>query len=170
MNSRVLANLIIGIDGSTTLNHRSAGLSFPEDRLRFHNLRSQSDVIVIGGNSARNEPYATTPIPLIVLSHADQIPKEIIANTQVSLWNKNITDALSDVKKIYSHILIEAGPSLLGPALKAGLIDELHICISNISGGESQISLEEFTIGYTQIKREEVEGGVFITYIPAPTE
>ena len=170
MNSRVLANLIIGLDGSTTLNHRSAGLSFPEDRLRFHNLRSQSDVIVIGGNSARKEPYATTPIPLIVLSHADQIPKEIIANTQVSLWNKNITDALSDVKKIYSHILIEAGPSLLGPALKAGLIDELHICISNISGGESQISLEEFTIGYTQIKREEVEGGVFITYIPAPTE
>ncbi len=170
MNSRVLANLIIGLDGSTTLNHRSAGLSFPEDRLRFHNLRGQSDVIVIGGNSARYEPYATTPIPLIVLSHADQIPKEIIANTQVSLWNKNITDALSDVKKIYSHILIEAGPSLLGTALKAGLIDELHICISNKSGGESQISLEEFTIGYTQIKREEVEGGVFITYIPAPTE
>jgi riboflavin biosynthesis pyrimidine reductase len=170
VNSRVLANLIIGLDGSTTLNHRSAGLSFPQDRLRFHALRKESDVILIGGNSARNEPYAITPLPLIVLSHTDQLPKEIIANTQVVLWNKNIFDAISDAKKTYKHILVEAGPSLLGPALRAGLIDELHICISNISGGESQISLKDFTTGYTQIKREEVEGGAFITYSPAPTE
>jgi riboflavin biosynthesis pyrimidine reductase len=170
VNSRVLANLIIGIDGSTTLNHRSAGLSFPEDRVRFHKLRNQSDVILIGGNSARNEPYEKTPIPLIVLSHADQLPKEIIANTQVILWNKNIVEAVSDAKKNYSQILIEAGPALLVEALRVALIDELHICISNISGGERQISLKEFTTGYTQFKREEVEGGAFITYRPAPTE
>jgi hypothetical protein len=30
--------------------------------------------------------------------------------------------------------------------------------------------LKYFTAGYSQIKREEVEGGAFITYIPAPTE
>jgi len=170
VNSRVLANLIIGLDGSTTLNHRSAGLSFPQDRLRFHALRKESDVIVIGGNSARNEPYSTTPVPLIVLSHADQLPNELIANTQVTLWNKDIVGAVNDAKKNYANILIEAGPSLLRQALEARLVDELHICISNTSGGESQISLKDFSAGYSQIKREEVEGGAFITYIPAPTE
>jgi riboflavin biosynthesis pyrimidine reductase len=170
VNSRVLANLIIGLDGSTTFNHRSAGLSFPQDRLRFHALRKESDVIVIGGNSARNEPYSTTPVPLIVLSHTDQLPKELIANTRATLWNKNIVDAVNSAKEMYENILIEAGPALLGPALEARLVDELHICISHTSGGESQISLKDFTAGYSQIKREEVEGGAFITYIPAPTE
>ncbi|NDI26033.1 MAG: pyrimidine reductase, partial [Actinobacteria bacterium] len=63
------ANLIVGKDGSTTLAGSSIGLSTDEDRRRFHELRSKNDLILIGGNTARREPYKRTPIPLYILTH-----------------------------------------------------------------------------------------------------
>ena len=66
----VSANLIVGIDGSTTANGSSIGLSNDEDRRRFHQLREKSDLIVIGGNTARREPYKRTPVPLYILTHS----------------------------------------------------------------------------------------------------
>ena len=66
----VSANLIVGIDGSTTANGSSIGLSNDEDRQRFHQLRGESDLILIGGNTARREPYKRTPIPLYILTHS----------------------------------------------------------------------------------------------------
>jgi hypothetical protein len=69
MSNRVAANLVIGADGSTTRGGSSRGLSFEADRQRFHQLRGEFDVILVGGNTARSEPYSKTPIPLIVLTH-----------------------------------------------------------------------------------------------------
>ena len=47
VNVRVRANLVVGSDGATTLNGRSAGLSSANDRNRFHAMRAEFDVIVI---------------------------------------------------------------------------------------------------------------------------
>ena len=58
------ANLIVGKDGSTTKSGSSIGLSTDEDRTRFKALRDKNHLILIGGNTARREPYKRTPIPL----------------------------------------------------------------------------------------------------------
>ncbi|NDD79304.1 MAG: pyrimidine reductase, partial [Actinobacteria bacterium] len=67
---KVSANLIVGSDGSTSINGSSMGLSNDEDRRRFQQLRQKSDLIVIGGNTARREPYKRTPVPLYILTHS----------------------------------------------------------------------------------------------------
>ena len=59
------ANLIVGKSGATTLAGSSIPLSDDEDRRRFKQLREESDLIIIGGNTARREPYKRTPIPAL---------------------------------------------------------------------------------------------------------
>ena len=66
MDGKILANLLVAANGATTQGGRSAPLSPPDDRRRFHAIRSQAKAIVIGGNTFRNEPYSRTPIPLYV--------------------------------------------------------------------------------------------------------
>jgi riboflavin biosynthesis pyrimidine reductase len=51
------ANMIESIDGATSLNGRSRGLSGDADRLVFAVLRSLADVILVGAGTARAEKY-----------------------------------------------------------------------------------------------------------------
>jgi hypothetical protein len=89
------ANLIVGSDGSTTANNSSIGLSTDDDRLRFKQLRSKSDLILIGGNTARREPYKRTPVPLYILTHAKVRlqPKNQLAKQ----FSMGITDLFSEI-------------------------------------------------------------------------
>ena len=70
----IIANLILGRDGGTSIRGRSAPLSSSSDRKRFHELRAMSDAIVIGGETARCEPYGKTPVPLIVVTRSQEVP------------------------------------------------------------------------------------------------
>ena len=90
----VMANLVMGSDGSTTLEGSSKTLSSPQDRLRFHELRAQASAILIGGNTARNEPYATTPLPLVVISRTGNIPESVLANPLLHLWQLDPVSAI----------------------------------------------------------------------------
>jgi riboflavin biosynthesis pyrimidine reductase len=51
------ANMIESIDGASSLNGRSGGLSGAADRLVFAVLRSLADVILVGAATARAEKY-----------------------------------------------------------------------------------------------------------------
>jgi riboflavin biosynthesis pyrimidine reductase len=53
----VRANMIASVDGASTLNGRSGGLSGAGDRLAFSVLRSLADVILVGAGTARAEKY-----------------------------------------------------------------------------------------------------------------
>lgn len=54
----VRCNMVLSLDGSfTDRAGRSAGLSSPEDLRVLRVLRAVSDVIVVGGFTARSEPY-----------------------------------------------------------------------------------------------------------------
>ena len=97
------ANLVIGQDGSTTRNGTSKNLSSAEDRKRFHQLRSGVEAIVIGGKTARLEPYAQTPAPLYVISRAREI-KEIEANHQAKILNQDPKLELESSRK-YQFLL-----------------------------------------------------------------
>ncbi len=176
--SCVLANIILGPDGATVVDGSSRALSFPEDRKRFLQIRTLADVIIVGGNTARCEPYGITPIPLIVLSKTSDMGTAA-SNPMATSWNLNLEVALERIIDQYEHILLETGLSLLLPALEAGLVDVLYVTVADslirhpsersISSPQAAVSLQSLTHGYTEYERHHVPGGSFITYHIAPS-
>ncbi|HEY4898464.1 MAG TPA: dihydrofolate reductase family protein, partial [Candidatus Nanopelagicaceae bacterium] len=136
---------------------------FPADRQRFHQLRQEFDAILIGGSTARNEPYKKTPVPLIVLSHTE-LPLNIAANPLAVHWNLSIAEAIPQAAHIYGDLLIEAGPRLVREALSAGLVTELFLTISKSASDENPVDIAELTRGAVEISREESSEGVFLRY------
>ena len=168
MTVRVAANLIVGRDGATSLGGSSSGLSFPADRVRFHQLRKEFKAILIGGNTARHEPYATTPLPLIVLSHGP-LPARLESNQSAVAWDLPLASAVSRATAEFGDLLFESGPGLLKEAIGKGLIQELFLTISEKVGGEGLIDLLDLTDGAIEISSEVVEGGHFLHYRLAPS-
>jgi riboflavin biosynthesis pyrimidine reductase len=146
----VLANLVLGSDGSTSLDGNSKSLSSAEDRRRFHELRAQASVILIGGSTARNEPYAQTPVPLVVITRSGQIPESVRANPNTHIWELDPISAVDKASKEFGEsVLVEAGMSLIQELLVANKIDELYLTLSKISGGENVYDLSALTRDFT---------------------
>jgi len=164
------ANLIVGSDGSTTANNSSIGLSTDEDRLRFKQLRSKSDLILIGGNTARREPYKRTPVPLYILTHAKVRlqPKNQLAKQ----FSMGITDLFSEVSNNFLptditspiNLLVEAGPILLQEMIELSLINHLYLTKNLEKSGENKISIEELTATFKLISDERVGACEFMHY------
>jgi dihydrofolate reductase len=160
---QVFANIVVGSDGCTTLHGTSAGLSSPEDRRRFHALRSTVDYLLIGGNTARTEPYKKTPVPLIVMTRGE-MPHEVASNPLARKVSGSIQEVLENLQGV---VLVEAGPSILGAALKEKLIDKLFVTVTKMSSNENCINIIEFTEGYVAESREVVGDEEFITFTPS---
>jgi len=164
------ANLIVGSDGSTTANNSSIGLSTDEDRLKFQQLRSKSDLILIGGNTARREPYKRTPVPLYILTHAKVRlqPKNQLAKQ----FSMGITDLFSEVSNNFLptditspiNLLVEAGPILLQEMIELSLINHLYLTKNLEKSGENKISIEELTATFKLISNERVGACEFMHY------
>jgi riboflavin biosynthesis pyrimidine reductase len=164
------ANLIVGSDGSTTANNSSIGLSTDEDRLRFKQLRSKSDLILIGGNTARREPYKRTPVPLYILTHAKVRlqPKNQLAKQ----FSMGITDLFSEISNNFLpteitspiNLLVEAGPILLQEMIELSLINHLYLTKNLEKSGENKISIEELTATFKLISNERVGACEFLHY------
>ena len=163
---RVLANLVLGSDGSTTLDGSSKALSSTTDRKRFHELRALASAILIGGNTARTEPYATTPVPLVVITRSDNIPVSVRQNTKANIWQ---LDPISAIKKagdeFGGNILVEGGMNLIQELLIANQIDELYLTLSNKSGGENVYDLNALTRDFTVESSEKVDSETFLKLI-----
>ena len=123
----IIANLILGRDGGTSIRGRSAPLSSSSDRKRFHELRAMSDAIVIGGETARCEPYGKTPVPLIVVTRSQEVPGSAHANPLAQISNEDIPETLRSARNQFHTVLIEAGANFVADALAADLIDDLYI-------------------------------------------
>jgi riboflavin biosynthesis pyrimidine reductase len=164
------ANLIVGNDGSTTSNNSSIGLSTDEDRLRFQQLRSRSDLILIGGNTARREPYKRTPVPLYILTHAKVRlqPKNQLAK-QFSL---GIGELFSEISNNFPptdstspiNLLVEAGPILLKQMIELSLIDHLYLTKNLEKNGENKISIEALIKPFKLVTSERVGSCEFMHY------
>jgi len=168
MSYRVAANLVLGADGSSTLRGSSAGLSFPADRERFHQLRRDFGAILIGGNTARNEPYQKTPLPLIVLTRQG-LPDRLSSNPIATAWDLSFRDAVATATSQYGDLLIEAGPALVSAAISDGLLTDLYLTISEQIGGENPVDLAGLTAGSSEVSRESVRGGLFLHLRLAPS-
>ena len=162
----VLANLVLGSDGSTSLDGSSKSLSSTEDRRRFHELRAQASVILIGGNTARNEPYAQTPVPLVVITRSGQIPESVRANPNAHIWELDPISAVDNARKEFGEcVLVEAGMSLIQELLVANKIDELYLTLSKISGGENVYDLSGLTREFTVESSEKIDGETFLKLV-----
>lgn len=155
----VSANLIVGIDGSTTANGSSIGLSNDEDRQRFHQLRGESDLILIGGNTARREPYKRTPIPLYILTHSKVKlqPKNQLAK-QFQLTPKQLLEEVGGKFESSSELpiklLVEAGPKLLLEMTTQSLVDYLYLTVSLNKKGENKVDINELTKDFRLVRNE----------------
>ena len=155
------ANLIVGKDGSTTKSGSSIYLSTDEDRNRFKALRDKSDLILIGGNTARREPYKRTPVPLYILTHTkvrlqpkNQLAKQF-ALTPLQMIEE-ISTNFKNTQAFPIHLLIEAGPTLLQLMISQGLVDHLYLTVNLQEVGENPISISELTKGFELISSEDI--------------
>jgi riboflavin biosynthesis pyrimidine reductase len=164
----VTANLIVGKDGSTSISGSSTPLSTQEDRERFQALRLKNDLILIGGNTARREPYKRTPIPLYILTHTKVRlqPKNQLAK-QFSLSAKEmiaeICTKFENGKEVI-NLLVEAGPSLLTQMISDSLIDQLYLTVNLDQTGDNQISISDLTRSFELVENEIVGSCEFRIY------
>ena len=164
----VTANLIVGKDGSTSKSGSSTLLSTQEDRDRFNALRLKNDLILIGGNTARREPYKRTPIPLYILTHTKVRlhPKNQLAK-QFSLSAKEMIAEIGnkfESGKEGINLLVEAGPSLLTQMISDSLIDQLYLTVNLDLTGDNQISISDLTSSFELVESEIVGSCEFRVY------
>jgi riboflavin biosynthesis pyrimidine reductase len=164
----VTANLIVGKDGSTSKSGSSTPLSTQEDRDRFNALRLKNDLILIGGNTARREPYKKTPIPLYILTHTRVRlqPKNQLAK-QFSLSAKEMIAEIGNKfenGKEGINLLVEAGPNLLTQMISDSLIDQLYLTVNLDLTGDNQISILDLTSSFKLVESEIVGSCEFRIY------
>lgn len=154
------ASLVVGADGSTTVSGTSQGVSSLADRSVFLTRRKEFDVIIIGGNTARTEPYARTPVPLVVLSRSGVNP--VPENPTAHIWNIDPAQAIERASKEFGeNILIEAGASLITEMLNGGLINEFFLTVTPFQGGENIVNWLAILGNFQFVDKSELEGTLF---------
>lgn len=145
----ITATLVVGKDGSTSKGGRSAGVASSADRAAFLARRRSADCILIGGNTARNEPYQRTPVPVVVISRS---MINVLSNNRRALWwNTSPEEGLQRAKRLFGeNILIEAGPEIIHALIDKGLIDCLELSITDVTGGENPIDVDALLLKFSQ--------------------
>ena len=153
----VTVTLVTGVDGSTSKDGRSAGVSSEIDRAAFLARRRSADCILIGGNTARSEPYQRTPVPVVVVSRS--LINPLAHNRLAHCWNLSPEKALERAIKTFGpNVHIEAGVNIINELLAAGKVDALELSITNVKDGEDKIDIEHLLSHFSH-KREQVIDG-----------
>ena len=158
----VTVTLVTGSDGSTSKGGNSAGVSSAADRTAFLARRRAADCILIGGNTARTEPYQRTPVPVIVISKSLINP---LANNRLAhCWNLTPVKALDRAIKAFGpNVHVEAGASIIEQLISAGRIDALELSITQVSDGEDKVDLAKLLSYFSQQSEKTVDGTRFIS-------
>jgi riboflavin biosynthesis pyrimidine reductase len=164
----IIANLILGRDGGTTVGGRSAPLSSALDRQRFHELRAMADAIVIGGQTARIEPYGKTPVPLIVVTKSAQLPALVRSNPFLQISNQGIPETLRSASLQFNTLLIEAGATFVADALAEKLIDDLYITQVQTPAAAPYFNYSSLGSDFTLVQSEGFGGEEFLHYARLP--
>lgn len=153
----VTVTLVVGADGSTSKNGTSAGVSSAADRSAFLARRRSANCILIGGNTARTEPYHRTPVPVVVLSKS--LINPLADNRLAHCWNLSPVKAIERAKTTFGpDIHVEAGASIIRDLLNANLVDVLELSITEVTGGEEVIDIAEL-LSHFPIQSERSDSG-----------
>lgn len=156
----VVATLVVGSDGSTSKESRSAGISSPEDRKVFLQRRREVNVIIVGGNTARHEPYNRTPVPLIVISRS--LVNPVQGNHLALFWNCSPAEAVTKARTLFGEkILIEGGISMINELISHSMIDQLELSVTPATGGDDCIDIAELLSHFAHISQREESGTTF---------
>lgn len=124
-------NMVSTVDGAAQGSDGKTGsINNPVDKEVFHLLRRQSEVIIVGGGTARAERYGPAVRPLVVVSASGALPERLqgVEGVQVEHGGGPL-ELRSMIERLraegFQQLLCEGGPSLLGDLLRAGLVDEL---------------------------------------------
>ena len=161
-DERVLANMVIGANGATSLNHDSAELSSPADRKRFHEIRKMSTALVVGGNTFRREHYSKAPMPVYV---ATQTPT---SSTSTSIFIVAAPEIVvrKALEESNGAVLIEGGIRFIAPLLAKGVIDRLFLTRSPISGDGDFFDFENLHRNYQLDSSNKVDDVTFEEWTP----
>jgi len=158
----VIASLVLGADGSSTLLGTSDTVTTPIDRQRFLARRRDCNAILIGGNTARNERYQKTPVPLVVLSHTR--PEILDQNPKAHWWTLSPVEAIARAQQEFGDTLsIEGGVAFISELLGAQLISQLELSITSHVGGEYKVDYLDLLSHFEKIETEELEATIFHT-------
>ena len=157
----VFASLVVGADGSTSKDGSSSGISSGADRTTFLARRRNADFILIGGQTARTEPYHRTPVPVVVASHS--MINVLADNRLAHWWNLSPVSALEKGRKKFGpNILVEAGPRLMNELIQAKVLDGIYLSITSVTDGDDLINVEDLLSNFTSVQRDEIQGTLFI--------
>lgn len=158
----VIASLVLGADGSSSLRGNSAAISTPIDQQRFLARRRLCDVIVVGGKTARSERYKKTPAPLVIISHSR--PDLLDKNSNAHWWAVSPAQAVERAKRDFGpNVSVEGGVLMLLELLEAGAISQLVLSISPHSGGEHKIDHHKLLSYFNKVEKEVVDDTTFFT-------
>ena len=156
----IVATLVVGSDGSTSKESRSAGVSSPQDRQLFLHRRREVDCIIVGGNTARHEPYNRTPVPLVVISRS--LVNPVQGNHLALFWNCSPVDAVEKARKLFGEkILIEGGISMINDLIDNKKIDRLELSVTPATGGEDKMDYKALLARFAHCESREIEGTYF---------
>ena len=123
--------------------------------------RRSADFLLIGGETARLEPYHRTPVPVVISSRS--MINSLADNRLAHWWNLSPTDALAKgMKKFGENVLVESGPSIIDELLLNKVLDGIYLSITSITGGENPIDIAALLGNFVEIDRQEVDGTQFI--------
>jgi len=155
----IIATIVVGSDGSTTRNGSSAEVTSPADRATFLKRRRLVDCIIIGGNTARNEPYSKTPVPLVVISR--QLHPEL---PNAHVWNMDPKDGIDKARQEFGQdILIEGGAAFISYLLKKNAIDVLELSVTSAIGGSDIFAYKEFLALAKNVTEKTIADTIFYT-------
>ena len=158
----VTVTLVVGADGSTSKNGNSAGVSSAADRSAFLARRRTADCILIGGNTARTEPYHRTPVPVVVLSKS--LVNPLTDNRLAHCWNLSPVKAIERAKTTFGpQIHVEAGASIIRELLSADLVNALELSITEVTGGDDAIDIAELLSHFSDQSEKVISGTRFIS-------
>jgi riboflavin biosynthesis pyrimidine reductase len=155
----VTATIVVGTDGCTSLDGSSTQVTSDADRQNFLKRRRLVDCIIIGGNTARNEPYVKTPVPLVVISRQ---PHPNLPAAHV--WNVDPCDGvIRAAKEFGKNILIEGGASFISYLLDKNVIDSLELSLTPARGGADIFDFAKYLARADSLDEKNVDGTIFYT-------
>jgi riboflavin biosynthesis pyrimidine reductase len=155
----LIATLVVGANGATTLGGNSSCLSTPPDRARFLTLHRSAAAIITGKHSANSEDYSKTKVPIYIFTRSGLDLSLGHPHMQSVKIEGNLAEVSRDIhNQITGDVIVEAGPELLTALIGVGVIKELQLSISPIDGDGNFIEIAELLKSF-EIESDEILDG-----------
>ncbi|MFD9704247.1 dihydrofolate reductase family protein [Lentzea sp. NPDC059081] len=157
--SGVTANFVSSVDGSVSVEGRSAGLGSPADKKIFSLGRELADVVLVGAGTVLAEGYRGArrerPLPIAVVTARGSLTPDLPLFTDTAVPPIVITCAAASLPALPAEVIVagdsevdlplavselaarglhkvdlEGGPRLFGAMVAAGLVDALNLTVA----------------------------------------